>query len=64
MQTTTDPSRATTGMFSDVRKIVAALAWPVLIGQLAVIAFSVIDTAMVAASPPRISLVGSVYISV
>ncbi len=30
-------------MWSDVRKIVA-LAWPVLIGQLAIIAFGVIDT--------------------
>ena len=33
-------------MFSDVRRI-AGLAWPVLIGQLAIIAFGVIDTAMV-----------------
>ena len=33
-------------MWPDVRKIVA-LAWPVLIGQLAIIAFGVIDTAMV-----------------
>src|SRR5262245_33158249 len=56
-----------TGMFSDVRKI-AALAWPVLIGQLAVIAFGVIDTAMVgrfsATDLAALGLGGSVYISV
>jgi multidrug resistance protein, MATE family len=60
-------SHATTGMFSDVRKI-AALAWPVLIGQLAVIAFGVIDTAMVgrfsATDLAALGLGGSVYISV
>lgn len=33
-------------MLADVRRI-AGLAWPVLIGQLAIIAFGVIDTAMV-----------------
>ncbi|MDR5787154.1 MULTISPECIES: MATE family efflux transporter [unclassified Caballeronia] len=54
-------------MLSDVRKI-AALAWPVLIGQLAVIAFGVIDTAMVgrfsATDLAALGLGGSVYISV
>ncbi len=58
---------STTGMLSDVRKI-AALAWPVLIGQLAVIAFGVIDTAMVgrfsATDLAALGLGGSVYISV
>ncbi len=62
-----DTSRATTGMLSDVRKI-AALAWPVLIGQLAVIAFGVIDTAMVgrfsATDLAALGLGSSVYISV
>jgi MATE family multidrug resistance protein len=61
------PSAGTTGMLSDVRKI-AALAWPVLIGQLAVIAFGVIDTAMVgrfsATDLAALGLGGSVYISV
>jgi multidrug resistance protein, MATE family len=56
-----------TGMLRDVRKI-AALAWPVLIGQLAVIAFGVIDTAMVgrfsATDLAALGLGGSVYISV
>ncbi|SAL67578.1 multi anti extrusion protein MatE [Caballeronia peredens] len=60
-------STATTGMLSDVRKI-AALAWPVLIGQLAVIAFGVIDTAMVgrfsATDLAALGLGGSVYVSV
>ncbi|EKS67599.1 MATE efflux family protein [Burkholderia sp. SJ98] len=60
-------SASTTGMLSDVRKI-AALAWPVLIGQLAVIAFGVIDTAMVgrfsATDLAALGLGGSVYISV
>ncbi|SPB17000.1 MATE family efflux transporter [Caballeronia novacaledonica] len=60
-------SAGTTGMLSDVRKI-AALAWPVLIGQLAVIAFGVIDTAMVgrfsATDLAALGLGGSVYISV
>lgn len=60
-------STSTTGMLRDVRKI-AALAWPVLIGQLAVIAFGVIDTAMVgrfsATDLAALGLGGSVYISV
>ncbi len=54
-------------MWSDVRKIVA-LAWPVLIGQLAIIAFSVIDTAMVgrysATDLAALGLGSSIYISV
>ncbi len=60
-------SKAATGMLSDVRKI-GALAWPVLIGQLAVIAFGVIDTAMVgrfsATDLAALGLGSSVYISV
>jgi multidrug resistance protein, MATE family len=60
-------SPAATGMFGDVRKI-GALAWPVLIGQLAVIAFGVIDTAMVgrfsATDLAALGLGSSVYISV
>jgi MATE family multidrug resistance protein len=54
-------------MFADVRKI-AALAWPVLIGQLAIIAFGVIDTAMVgrysAIDLAALGLGSSIYISV
>jgi len=54
-------------MWSDVRKI-ASLAWPVLIGQLAVIAFGVIDTAMVgrfsATDLAALGLGSSIYISV
>ena len=54
-------------MFADVRKI-AALAWPVLIGQLAIIAFGVIDTAMVgrysAVDLAALGLGSSIYISV
>jgi MATE family multidrug resistance protein len=54
-------------MLADVRRI-AALAWPVLIGQLAVIAFGVIDTAMVgrfsATDLAALGLGSSVYISV
>ncbi|WP_244816055.1 MATE family efflux transporter [Caballeronia sp. Lep1P3] len=54
-------------MWSDVRKI-GALAWPVLIGQLAVIAFGVIDTAMVgrfsATDLAALGLGSSVYISI
>ncbi len=54
-------------MLSDVRKI-AALAWPVLIGQLAIIAFGVIDTAMVgrysALDLAALGLGTSIYISV
>jgi multidrug resistance protein, MATE family len=54
-------------MWPDVRKIVA-LAWPVLIGQLAIIAFSVIDTAMVgrysATDLAALGLGSSIYISV
>ncbi len=55
------------GMWRDVRTI-AALAWPVLIGQLAVIAFGVIDTAMVgrfsATDLAALGLGSSVYISI
>jgi MATE family multidrug resistance protein len=54
-------------MFADVRKI-AALAWPVLIGQLAIIAFGVIDTAMVgrysAVDLAALGLGSSIYVSV
>jgi MATE family multidrug resistance protein len=54
-------------MFADVRKI-AGLAWPVLIGQLAIIAFGVIDTAMVgrfsATDLAALGLGSSIYISV
>ncbi|WP_296654712.1 MATE family efflux transporter [Paraburkholderia sp.] len=52
---------------SDVRRI-AGLAWPVLIGQLAIIAFGVIDTAMVgrysALDLAALGLGSSIYISV
>ncbi|ANJ72751.1 MATE family efflux transporter [Ralstonia insidiosa] len=52
---------------TDVRRI-AALAWPVLIGQLAVIAFGVLDTAMAgrasAADLAAIGLGGSIYVTV
>ncbi|WP_233829780.1 MATE family efflux transporter [Paraburkholderia sp. ZP32-5] len=54
-------------MFADVRKI-AALAWPVLIGQLAIIAFGVLDTAMVgrysAVDLAALGLGSSIYVSV
>jgi multidrug resistance protein, MATE family len=54
-------------MFADVRKI-AGLAWPVLIGQLAIIAFGVIDTAMVgrysAVDLAALGLGSSIYVSV
>ncbi|WP_118179064.1 MATE family efflux transporter [Paraburkholderia phosphatilytica] len=54
-------------MLADVRKI-AALAWPVLIGQLAIIAFGVIDTAMVgrysATDLAALGLGSSIYISI
>jgi MATE family multidrug resistance protein len=54
-------------VFTDARRI-AALAWPVLIGQLAIIAFSVIDTAMVgrysALDLAALGLGASIYISV
>src|SRR5258708_39845341 len=54
-------------MFADVRKI-AGLAWPVLIGQLAIIAFGVIDTAMVgrysAIDLAALGLGSSIYVSV
>ncbi|MBN3850056.1 MATE family efflux transporter [Paraburkholderia sp. Ac-20342] len=54
-------------MFADIRKI-AALAWPVLIGQLAIIAFGVIDTAMVgrysAVDLAALGLGSSIYVSV
>lgn len=54
-------------MLGDLRKI-AALAWPVLIGQLAIIAFGVIDTAMVgrysSTDLAALGLGSSIYISV
>ncbi|WP_186093652.1 MATE family efflux transporter [Burkholderia gladioli] len=54
-------------MFADVRRI-AGLAWPVLIGQLAIIAFGVIDTAMVgrysAVDLAALGLGSSIYVSV
>lgn len=54
-------------MFADIRKI-AGLAWPVLIGQLAVIAFGVMDTVMVgrysAVDLAALGLGSSVYVSV
>jgi len=54
-------------MLADVRKI-AGLAWPVLIGQLAIIAFGVIDTAMVgrysAVDLAALGLGSSIYVSV
>jgi MATE family multidrug resistance protein len=54
-------------MLNDLRRI-AALAWPVLIGQLAIIAFGVIDTAMVgrysALDLAALGLGSSIYISV
>ncbi|MBI0328243.1 MATE family efflux transporter [Burkholderia plantarii] len=54
-------------MFADVRRI-AGLAWPVLIGQLAIIAFGVIDTAMVgrysALDLAALGLGSSIYVSV
>jgi MATE family multidrug resistance protein len=54
-------------MLADVRKIVS-LAWPVLIGQLAIIAFGVIDTAMVgrfsATDLAALGLGSSIYVSV
>ncbi len=54
-------------MFADIRKI-AGLAWPVLIGQLAVIAFGVMDTVMVgrysAVDLAALGLGSSIYISV
>ncbi|CAB3798627.1 MATE family efflux transporter [Pararobbsia alpina] len=54
-------------MFKHVKRI-AALAWPVLIGQLAIIAFGVLDTAMVgrysALDLASLGLGASIYISV
>ncbi|GCB03018.1 MATE family efflux transporter [Ralstonia sp. SET104] len=52
---------------ADIRRI-TALAWPVLIGQLAVVAFGVLDTAMAgrasAADLAAIGLGGSIYVTV
>ena len=49
-------------------KRIAALAWPVLVGQLAVIAFGVMDTAMVGRASAfdlaSLALGGSIYITV
>jgi multidrug resistance protein, MATE family len=57
----------TTTLVGDVRRI-AALAWPVLVGQLAIIAFGVIDTAMVgrysALDLAALGLGSSIYVSV
>ena len=54
-------------MLSDMRKI-AGLAWPVLIGQLAIIAFGVMDTVMVGRYSPvdlaALGLGSSIYVSV
>src|ERR1700748_890372 len=54
-------------MFEHVKRI-AALAWPVLIGQLAIIAFGVLDTAMVgrysALDLASLGLGASIYLSV
>ena len=54
-------------MLVDIRKI-AALAWPVLVGQLAIIAFGVIDTVMVgrfsAVDLAALGLGSSIYVSV
>ncbi|VVE00333.1 MATE family efflux transporter [Pandoraea terrigena] len=54
-------------MWHDVKRI-AGLAWPVLIGQLAVIAFGVMDTAMVGRASAfdlaSLALGGSIYITV
>ncbi len=54
-------------ILGDVRRI-AGLAWPVLVGQLAIIAFGVIDTAMVgrysALDLAALGLGSSIYISV
>ncbi|HWX11238.1 MAG TPA: MATE family efflux transporter [Trinickia sp.] len=54
-------------MLADMRRI-AGLAWPVLIGQLAIIAFGVIDTVMVgrysAVDLAALGLGSSVYVSV
>lgn len=54
-------------MFADMRKI-AGLAWPVLVGQLAIIAFGVIDTVMVgrysAVDLAALGLGSSIYVSV
>jgi MATE family multidrug resistance protein len=54
-------------MFADMRKI-AGLAWPVLIGQLAIIAFGVVDTVMVgrfsAVDLAALGLGSSIYVSV
>lgn len=54
-------------MFADIRQIVG-LAWPVLVGQLAIIAFGVIDTAMVGrfsiVDLAALGLGSSIYVSV
>lgn len=54
-------------MWHDIKRI-AGLAWPVLIGQLAVIAFGVMDTAMVGRASAfdlaSLALGGSIYITV
>ncbi|MWA35748.1 MATE family efflux transporter [Burkholderia pseudomallei] len=54
-------------MFGDIRRI-AGLAWPVLVGQLAIIAFGVIDTAMVgrfsALDLAALGLGMSIYVSI
>ncbi|MBN3791584.1 MATE family efflux transporter [Burkholderia sp. Ac-20353] len=54
-------------MLADLRRIVA-LAWPVLVGQLAIIAFGVIDTAMVgrfsAVDLAALGLGSSIYVSI
>jgi MATE family multidrug resistance protein len=63
----TAPFTRCAALFADMRKI-AALAWPVLIGQLAIIAFGVMDTAMVgrysATDLAALGLGASIYISI
>jgi len=62
-----DASNTPDTMWQDLKRI-AALAWPVLIGQLAVIAFGVMDTAMVGRASAfdlaSLALGGSIYITV
>jgi MATE family, multidrug efflux pump len=65
--TQTDRLSGKTPLIADMRKI-AMLAWPVLIGQLAIIAFGVIDTAMVgrysATDLAALGLGASIYVSI
>src|SRR4029453_8509258 len=60
-------STAGPGLLHDTRRI-AALAWPLFFGQLAVLAFSTVDTAMTprssATALAALAVGGAVYISV